>query len=275
VFRAIGRYLKAFGYLITGRVDAARKELSTNPYVVQATYDHVIQEKTRRINQYKDAVAGLIAQEEKKLARVKQLTADVGQLEQLKEGAAAKARSLVAELKSRGMTMEQIKSDEEYRKCLAAFNDFSSTAIEKTSHIEELEADVGQIAGSVANHKVQLQQLVREIGKLKEEASEAVADMITAKEEQELADMITGISEDSTARELQDLRDLRQQQKASARISRELAGTDTKRQEAEFLEYARSTASNDEFERLIGIAGETDDAERDAAPAPDSRLPEG
>ena len=55
MFRAIGRYLKAFGYLITGRVDAARKTLSANPYVVQATYDNVIREKTLRINQYKDA----------------------------------------------------------------------------------------------------------------------------------------------------------------------------------------------------------------------------
>ena len=47
MFKAIGRYLRAFGYLITGRIDAARKELSTNPYVVQATYDSVIEEKTK------------------------------------------------------------------------------------------------------------------------------------------------------------------------------------------------------------------------------------
>jgi hypothetical protein len=275
VFRAIARYFKAFGYLITGRVDAARKELSTNPYVVQATYDNVIREKTIRINQYKDAVAGLISQEEKKLARIKQLTEDTGKLEQLKEGAAAKARKVVEELKAKGLSMEQIKADEEYRKCLSAYNDFSSTVIEKTSHIGELEEDVTAIASSVGNHKIQLQELVREIGKLKEESAEAVADMITAKEEQELADMITGISQDTTAKELQELRDIRQEQKAKARISRELAGTDTKRQEAEFLEYARSTAANEEFEQLIGLAEETDTGSQDATPAPDTRLPEG
>jgi hypothetical protein len=70
------------------------------------------------------------------------------------------------------------------------------------------------------------------------------------------------------------MRDLRAEMRAEARVSRELAGTDTKHTEAEFLEYARSSASSDEFDRLIGLAGE---AESDA-PAPESaersRLPE-
>ena len=65
MFRAIGRYLRAFGYLITGRIDAARQELSRNPYVVQATFDRIIQEKRNRIQQYKDAVSRMIAQQEK------------------------------------------------------------------------------------------------------------------------------------------------------------------------------------------------------------------
>ncbi|MCE2653579.1 MAG: hypothetical protein LW650_08800, partial [Planctomycetaceae bacterium] len=104
MFSAIGRYLRAFGYLITGRIDAARKELSTNPYVVQATYDKIVQEKTIRIAQYKDAVAALIAQEEKKKNRIRELTSDVNRLEQLKQGAAAKAKAMVEQLKARGVS---------------------------------------------------------------------------------------------------------------------------------------------------------------------------
>ena len=83
MFRAIGKYIRAVGYLITGRIDRARQELSKNPYVVQATYDRVITEKKQRIQQYKDAVARMIAQEEKKAARIKQLTEEVNKLEQL------------------------------------------------------------------------------------------------------------------------------------------------------------------------------------------------
>ena len=74
MFKAIGRYFRAIGYLFTGRIDDARRTLSTNPAVVKATYDRVIQEKTKRIHQYKDAVGAMIAQEEKKKASLKKLT---------------------------------------------------------------------------------------------------------------------------------------------------------------------------------------------------------
>lgn len=274
---AIGRYLRALGYLVTGRIDSARRELSSNPYVVQATFDRIIAEKKARIAQYKDAVARLIAQQEQKAARVKQLTEDVNRLEQLKEGAAAKARSVVAQLKAQGLSQEQIKTNEEYLKCMTAYNDFTSTAKEKSDHIAELEADVKQLGEGISGHKVQLQSLLRDIEKLKEESAATVADVITAKEEREIADMISGISQDRTGKELEELRDLRQQVKANARISREMAGTDTKMQEAEFLEYARTHVATSEFDKLIGLADETDTQQRDAT-APqrttDAKLPE-
>ena len=277
MFTALARYLRAFGYLMTGRIDAARKELSTNPYVIQATFDKIVEENTRRIQQYKDAVAAMIAQQEKKLATIKSLSNDVANLERLKEGAAAKAKLTVDRLKAQGVGMDTIKQNEEYMKCLAAFNDFSSTLQEKNARIAELEADVKQLGDNIGGHKVQLQSLLREIDTLKEEAAATVADMITAKEEEEISNMLAGISDAGHAKELQDMRDLRQQQKAKARVSRELAGTDTKRQEAEFLEYARQGVATDEFDKLIGLASQAD-AEADGAAAEQervkSRLPE-
>ena len=258
MFGAIGRYIRALGYLITGRIDAASKELSRKPYSVRATFDRVIEEKTKRIKQYKEAVAGMIAQQEKKINKVKQLTKELNKLETLKEGAAAKARSVVKEFKEKGRSMEETKSDEDYMKCLGAFNDFSHTIEEKSTHVVELEVDVNEIGGNIKNHKIQLQELLRDIDKLKEEASATVADMITSKEEESIANIIAGISEDRTSKELQEMRDLRIEGKAKARISREMAGTDTKQQEAEFLEYARANASTDEFDKLIGLADEAD-----------------
>ena len=260
MFRAIGKYFRALGYLVTGRIDKARKTLSTNPHVVQATYDRVVREKKARIQQYKDAVAKMIAQQEKKAHKLKTLTDDVNKLSRLKEGAAAKARILVKQLQAEGQSMDQIKANADYLKCMTAFNDFTSTEKEKSSHIADLEADVAEIGGSIDNHKVQLQSLLREIEKIKAESSQAVADMITAKEEEEIADMISGISKDRTNEELAELRELRQETKARARVARELAGTDTQAQEADFLEYARTSETSDEFDALIGLAGEKDNA---------------
>ena len=149
---------------------------------------------------------------------------------------------------------EEIHVNEEYKKCLTAYNDFSATLAEKQDHIKDLEGDVAEYDDSIANHKVNLQQLQRDIEKLKSEAADAVADVITAKEERDLADMITGISKDGMAKELQNMRELRQEMRAEARVSKEMAGTDSKAQEAQFLEFARSHTANDEFDSLLGLA---------------------
>lgn len=276
MIRSIGRYFRALGYLLTGRVDSARKSLSANPYVIQATYDRVVEEKKLRINQYKDAVARMISQEETKLQTIKRLSEEANNLERLKEGAAAKARILVQQKQAAGQSMEQIKADPEYQKCLTAYNDFSSTSKEKTERIAEAEADAKGLQTQLGNHKVQLQQLLRDLEKVKAESAQTVAEVITAREEEELAGIIAGISQDRTGRELEELRALRDDAKSRARVSRELAGTDTKAQEAEFLEYARTGASTDEFDKLVGLAQQADaptatPESRETA----SRLPEG
>lgn len=257
MFGAFIRWFKAVGYLLTGRIDSARRVIDTNPHVIRAKYDQIIKDKVSQIHLYKQAVAGLIAQQENKIAKVKSLTEAVGQLERLKAGALAKAKQTVDTLTASGKAMEEIHRNEDYQKCLAAFNDFSATLAEKQDHITENERDIEAYAKSIGDHKVQLQQILREMDKIKSEATDAVADVITSKQERDLADMLSGIAKDGSAEELQRLRQLRQEVKAEARISKEMAGTDTKAQEAEFLEYARKTSASTEFDSLIGLAAKT------------------
>ena len=272
---AVGRYFRALGYLMTGRVDAARKTLNQNPYVIQATFDRIIDEKKVRIGQYKDAVARIISQQEQKMSTAKLLTSEITQLERMKEGAAAKAKLLVQQWQNQGKGMEEIKHNEEYLKCLAAFNDFTSTLKEKQARIAELEGDIAGYGTQIGQHKVQLQTLLRELEKVKGEASATVADVITAKEEQEIGNILAGISTDRTGKELEELRQMRSDAKSKARVSRELAGTDTKMQEQEFLDYASKSAASDEFDKLIGLAGSADKQTKLAdAPTPEAKLPE-
>ena len=254
MFSAVGRWIKAVGYLLTGQIDAARRTLDTNPHVVRAKYDDIIRAKLTSIHQYKQAVAGLIAQKENKVSKVKSLTEEVEKLERLKAGSLAKAKQTVEKMQAAGKSMDEIKQDEDYLRCLTAFNDFSSTLNEKQDRIVELEKDVGDYSQRVGEHKVQLQSLLRDIDGLRAESHDAVAEMITAKEEKEIADTLSGIAKDGTSEELQRMRQLRQEVKAEATISKELAGTDTKVQEAEFLEFARQSSSANEFDALIGLA---------------------
>jgi len=265
MFGAIGRWFKAVWYKLTGAMDQARRGLDTDPHVMRAKFDEIIKDKVNQIHTYKQAVATLIAQQEKKMAKVKSLTNEMQKLENLKAGALAMAKQAVAKLQGEGKTNEVVHADPNYKKCLTAYNDFAATLTEKQDHIKDLEGDIGEYDDSIANHKINLQQLQRDIEKLKSEAADAVADVITSKEETELADMINGISKDGMGKELQNLRDLRHEMRAEARISREMAGTDTKVQEAEFLEYARSNTATDEFDALLGMAEGTESAETAAS----------
>ena len=275
---AVWRWCKAFLYLVTGQIDKSRRVLDKNPSVMQAKFDDIIKGKVDQIHTYKQAVAKLIAQQEKKMAKLKTLTEETKKLETLKAGALAMAKQTVSKLQNEGQTKEQIHSSEQYRKCLTAYNDFAATVTEKQDHIKDLEGDIAEYDESLANHKVNLQQLTRDIDKLKSEAADAVADVITAKEETDLADMLNGISKDGMAKELQDMRELRSEMRAEARVSREMAGTDGKAQEAEFLEYARTNTATDEFDSLLGLAEGAEaapiEAKQEEASTSESSLPE-
>lgn len=270
MFRAIGRWLRALGYLITGRIDKARRALMANPDVVRATYDQVIEEKRRHIIQYKDAVAAMIGQEEKKKVTLKSLSEEIEKLERMKAGSATLAKKIVA--KHNG-DAEAVKQDPEYVRCQAAFKDFSTSLAEKQQRVEELEADIRQLSKNIGDHKIQIQGFLRDLETIKEEKHDAVADIISAREEQQIADMVSGISEDRTSQELAELRDLRLEAKAKATMSREMAGLDAKREEEEFLAYASETAATDEFDALIGL---TQQADREEGEPPEpTKIPEG
>jgi predicted nucleic acid-binding Zn-ribbon protein len=268
MFKAIGRYFRALGYLLTGRISKATEVLNQNPAVISANYDRIIEEKRKRLNQYKDAISAMIAQEESKKEKLKSLTQEITKFEKLKAGAAAMAKSLVDKYNGDAAA---VKNDPEYLKCQSAFKDFSSTLAEMTQRAHELEEDLKTLVNNVTGHKNQITSLMRELEKIKEEKHDAVADILSAKEEKQIADMVTGISNDRTTEELRELREVRQKAAANARISRELAGTDAKRAESEFLEYAEASKADDEFDQLIGLAGKK---ESESTAAPDVKVPE-
>ncbi len=251
MFKAISKYVRAVWYLMTSRIDKASETLRLNPGVISANYDRIIEEKRMRLNQYKDAVSAMIAQEESKKEKLRAVTEEIGKLEKLRAGAAAKAKKLVEQY---GGNPEAVKNDPEYLKCQAAFKDFSSTLAEKQKRANEIDDDLKQLVANVNGHKTQIQTLMRDLDKIKEEKHDAVADVLSSSEEKQIADMMTGLSNDRTSEELRELRELRQKASANARVSRELAGMDTQRAESEFMEYAQASETDDEFDALIGLS---------------------
>lgn len=271
------RFFKAIWYTLTGRAHEQADKLMENPEAVRGAFEDIIKDKMENIRRYKDAVGQLIALVEKKKGSLKSLTEDVEKFERMKTGAIEKAKTTAAQLQQDGIADAEIKQNAEYVKCVTAYQDFASTLDEKNARITELEDDIERAQSDIASHKNQMNTLHRDLNKIKEEQSETVADLITAKEQEQIADMMSGISADGASEELTRMREIREKAKGRSVVAQELAGTDTRAEEEEFLAAAESSKASDEFDSLIFGAQQTDTpaATDDATEAKesDSELP--
>ena len=96
-------------------------------------------------------------------------------------------------------------------------------------------------------YEVQLQSLHREMKDLLDERERSVADVAMARETRAANEALAGIATDGTADDMRRLRESVAQAKAEAQVTSRLAGTDTARQEAEFLEMAGGMEAESEF----------------------------
>ena len=252
------RFFKAIWYTLTGRAHESADRMMENPEAVRGAYEDIINDKKGNIQRYKQAIGQLIALVEQKKTAVKNFTDEVDRLEELKAGAIAKAQQTAAQLQGDGLSQEEIKVHAEYTRCVTAYQDFNSNLVEKSGRITELENEIEGAQADIESHKLQITNLHRDLDKIKSEQSEAVADLITAREQEEISDMLSGISMDGTSAELTRMREIREKAKARSKVAQELAGTDSKSDEEEFLTAARSSATSNEFDALIFGAQQTD-----------------
>ena len=253
----ITRFFKAIWYTLTGRAHETADRMMENPEAVRGAYEDIIADKKGNIQRYKQAIGQLIALVEQKKSRVKSLTDEVENLEELKAGAIAKAKQTAADLQSNGLGPEEVKQHPEYVRCVTAYQEFNTNLDDKNGQIDELESEIEGAQADIDSHKIQITTLHRDLDKIKSEQSEAVADLITAREQEEIADMLSGISMDGTSAELTRMREIREKAKGRSKVAQELAGTDSKSEEEEFLAAARSSSTSDEFDALIFGAQQT------------------
>ena len=260
---AFTRFFKAIWYTLSGRAHESADRMMENPEAVRGAYEDIINDKKGNIQRYKQAIGQLIALVEQKKSEVKNLTDEVDRLEELKAGAIAKAQQTAAELQGEGMTPEEVKQHSEYIRCVNAYQDFNSNLTEKTGRITTLESEIEGAQADIESHKLQITNLHRDLDQIKSEQSEAVADLITAREQEDIADMLSGISTDGTSAELTRMREIRENAKARSKVAQELAGTDSKSEEEEFLTAARTSSTSSEFDALIFGAQQTDTQSKD------------
>lgn len=250
---AISRLFRNIWYFLTGKVDRMSEGMEKDPTVIRKQFDVIIEQRKMSINQYVEAVSGLIAVQEKKKSRLEYASKELDRLSTLQDGAIAMAKNRMQELQKQGKTKEQIEADATYMKCLTGYQDFASSITQYENECKNLEGEIQVSQKEIDSHKLRLEQLKRSIAEVKKEKDATVADIISAKEEDGINKVLAGISTDKTGEMLERLRDNRQKAKARARTTRELAQTDTAQSMAEFEKFAAESVAKTDFNNLIGL----------------------
>lgn len=263
LLKAIGGFFTAILNIVTFGIIDLRKWLISSPTGIKAEYTAIIDEKRKRANSLKDAVSQLVANNEKKKARLEELSNDCEILQKKKAVALSKAKARLASL---GNNQETAKNDAEYNKHKSAFMDFDSTLKEKEQHCEELEADIEGAEKQISNFELQVRSLSRDLQKLQDEKSLTVAEVQAAREAKAATDAFNGLSEDNTSDRLESLRDMRRKAKADVKVSERVSGMDAASDDEEYLSAAAGIEAASEFDQLLGIASGTEQTETTEEP---------
>lgn len=261
------RLLRAFGYLITGRITKFREALAGNRHVMAATYDKAIQRSEERYETVKGAVAEQIAIKNDRKAQVLELGKKVKFLTQAKEGAQAALQQRINALKGT-KTKEEIQADPDFIKHSKAFNDAARDLQAALASMAEKEADLASREAQIAKYKADLEGMKRANETLQAEKHESLADVAIAQQQEAIDNLLAGITTDSTDKDLQDTRAAVKRAKSRAEISRELSGA----AKGGYDEYVGTAAQAQAAKELDGLLDWGDTGEKkDLDPA---KLPE-
>ncbi len=236
---------------------------------IRSRYRQILDEKSARVERYKQAIARLMTQGRKKTAAVETLGREIRRLEQAQEATLAEAERLVDAQKAAGRTMAEIKAGARYRRRLETWADRAADLDSARGRFAELEADAEAHLGKVRRHEAQLEALVRELDELEAEAAEVSADLATVELEEEIVDLRAGISRAASEDELRALMRQFRKAKAAVKITREAADLDATARDAEYLDVARRVSAAKRFESSVGLGEEPSRAGEEREPEGD------
>jgi len=171
MINSITRYFKGIWYALIGRAHMQAAKLSENPEAVRGAYEVIIHNKQLNILRYKEMIGQSLALIEQKKNSLRNLTNEIDELEQMRAGAIAKAKSTAAELQEADTSDEEIKQHPDYVLHITSYNDYHSTLEEKHTRSAKLERDIKRAQEDIESYKLELTTLHRDLDKIKSEQS--------------------------------------------------------------------------------------------------------
>lgn len=269
MFKAIARLFATVGYIFTGNIDALRKSWSKSPAAIRAKGDSIVQKKKARAMDLEGAITGLVRQRNQKKNIVAQKTEEIVKLQTRKKGALAECQRIASH---KNLSEEQAAQDPEYIEAINAYKTYLGQESEKNADINRAQADFNRLQDQVTVNQTSLANINREIEKAKEMVEGTIADVISAEEQNRINRALSGMSGDDSQRELDELREMRENAVASVEVTGTLAGTQTSSLDAKYEAAGIGAGVVDEFAGLIKFAKKAEKAS--VAVSSGDKLPE-
>ncbi len=206
-FDSLGRFFSSVFGLAEGKTQRMTDKIVTSSAdAIRSQFRKTKEDWSKDYQEMREAVAELIRIREMKSEEVKKITKESEELQQKMAGA---------------IELYKKTPDERYK---AAYAQLADKSDKNELRVKELEAEIDEQHQAIERFKVRLLELQSQIDSLNKEEAETVADIISSQKIKELNDRLSGLSVDSSSKNLEAIRNTRQKSKAVAKLSTELTG---------------------------------------------------
>ncbi len=205
IFQSLSRFFSSLLGLLQGKTERLTdKMVSANADTIRAQFRKTKEDWNRDYQEMRNSIAELMNIRETKLNELKSIGNETNELEHKMQGA---------------VELFKQNSDERYKK---AYTQMAEKLENNESRSKELELQISEQDKAIELYKARLQDLQKQIETLNKEEAETVADMIGSQKIKELNDRLSGLSIDSSTKNLEAIRQARQKLKSVAKISTEM-----------------------------------------------------
>lgn len=240
-FGALKRFF-TFKFLYQSkRVDEHADAIFTkSPEGIKAGFDLTKEQWVQQYRELRDAIANIMELQEQRQIRLEKLEEEEKLLIEKREGAMTMYERALAE-----------NNEGEAKKHEAAFNRFHSRVQAIDVEQEELLKAIEEKGKEIENYKLRLTDFQSQIQQLESEKQEAIADVITSQKTLELNERLSGVATTLETGPLEAIRKRRNELKARANLSSELAGTDVTLQDLQYQKAGKETEGQSALAQML------------------------
>lgn len=232
IFRAVGRVFRVGA----GRVDnASDSSLAQSPDAIKATFRLTKEKWIKEYKELESGVAQIILIREQRATELEKIKEKMEKLEERMEGALALAEREPGKQQSHG----------------EAYARFQKEHTEATTRAEELEKEVATLTARADEYKTQLTRFERDIRGLDEKQAQAVADIISSQSIIRLNDQLKGFATDRFSKDLTAIEDHRQRARAQAKLSTEMSGAASAKQDSDYESAGKNSVGESDFAKKL------------------------